>query len=490
MKDSLINYIFGIDRFSHFKSLIVSLLIVGSNIAVAICIKLIIDANNYSFLSPVKICFIVAVLLIFIDFLSIWLIKIRSSLNKSVVITLNHDLVERIKKNKENVDQGYLLTSIGQDSTLIGSFSSEIWRSLIPGVLCLAVFSIYLWYKYTMVTSVLIVGSILPLVFLPVLIQKKLSYLYDKTKASNDDLNNILTRIIDNVFFLKTVGLKGKSLEILKENFKQASKKSAVSSSAMLFLYSISFNNTILPITFVSLFMYIGIIPGNVGDFFELVWIIQLFSGYIVGIPTAFSQYINAKTSFLRLHNLKIIPEEEKMINAISLAEKLRLLRENYLFVENTKKIDWHLFLPEKFIIEDTSVGHRGSWILEGSIRDNIGLGNESNDSEIENAMSLACLTKSELKINSLDEISIKSSGENLSHGQKARLILARMIFMSKNYNYIDGLISTLDTSTAEKIVCNIKTLPGKWCIFEKSKSHINGIDSFRVVKLDEELAC
>lgn len=172
MKNSLIKYIFNIDTFSHFKSLIVSLLIIIFNILMAIKIKFIIDTNQQKTFNSIELCLIIIFLLVSIDLLSVWLIKIRSSLNKSVVVNLNNDFIEKIKKTKGEINQGYLLTSVGQDTTLIGSFSSEVWRSLIPGISCLVVFSIYLWFKYTVSTSILIIGSILPLVFLPIILQK------------------------------------------------------------------------------------------------------------------------------------------------------------------------------------------------------------------------------------------------------------------------------------------------------------------------------
>lgn len=93
--------------------------------------------------------------------------------------------------------------------------------------------------------------------------------------------------------------------------------------------------------------------------------------------------------------------------------------------------------------------------ILEGSLRENIALGDNYSDYEIMKILELVMLDKF-AKENGLD-YSIGESGRNLSGGQKQRIVLARVLIRKPRILILDEATNGLDSVTEEQVISNIQ---------------------------------
>ena len=483
---SLNLFIFKTDKTRHILSLLSAIALISLNFVLAISLKKLID-GNFEISSTVILVLFFLSIMVLADLLTVGLIKLRSDINKGIVESLSLDFIDRIENHETEVDNGFIYTGVSGDITNIGNFASEIWRTLLPGTISLLGLTIFLVFKYNFLSSLFIILSILPLIFLPVILKKSLGSLYKTTQSSNDKLNQSVISIVENSNFLQTVGLVKGVDKMLDEDLSHASKSSAFSSSAMLFLYALSFNNTVVPITFIAIMMFYQFIPGSIGDFFELVWIIQLFSSYIVGIPTAFSQFIKSRISYLRLQKLENKKSQTALNNFHILREKLKNYSKLKLIVEKYYPIDWHQALAKNLVTNDIGIISSNSWLINGSIAENISVGSQIYPEKILSALDDACISIEELQIKDIHESSIELNGANLSTGQRSRILLARLIYQNKQINFIEKLVSTLDASTAKNILANLSKRKGQWIIVEPGSLDILETGSFQRLNGEDE---
>lgn len=119
-------------------------------------------------------------------------------------------------------------------------------------------------------------------------------------------------------------------------------------------------------------------------------------------------------------------------------------------------------------------------WIFEGTIRDNLSLGENYSDKELMKILEKVGLV-AELGENILNK-EINPTRENISGGQKQRLIIARALLRNKSIVLLDEITAALDDKNSEKIRELIYQVPGT--IIE-SAHHINDelLDKYGFVK-------
>lgn len=119
-------------------------------------------------------------------------------------------------------------------------------------------------------------------------------------------------------------------------------------------------------------------------------------------------------------------------------------------------------------------------WIFEGTIRDNLSLGESYSDKELMKILEKVGLV-AELGENILNK-EINPTRENISGGQKQRLIIARALLRNKSIVLLDEITAALDDKNSEKIRELIYQVPGT--IIE-SAHHINDelLDKYGFVK-------
>ena len=125
------------------------------------------------------------------------------------------------------------------------------------------------------------------------------------------------------------------------------------------------------------------------------------------------------------------------------------------------------------------------SILSRDTIYNNIVFGREPNDERIIEAASIANIRKEiEMLPNAYDTI-IGENGRGVSEGQKQRILLARALYGSPNYLFLDEMTSSLDTRNEESIVKMLKdALPNKSiCIVSHRKQTIMSADMIIVMK-------
>mgnify|MGYP002674223355 FL=1 len=92
--------------------------------------------------------------------------------------------------------------------------------------------------------------------------------------------------------------------------------------------------------------------------------------------------------------------------------------------------------------------------ILEGSLRENIALGDDYSDEEIMQALKMVMLDTfaGEYGLSH----SIGEAGKNLSGGQKQRLALARVLIRRPKILILDEATNGLDAATEEQVIHNL----------------------------------
>lgn len=92
--------------------------------------------------------------------------------------------------------------------------------------------------------------------------------------------------------------------------------------------------------------------------------------------------------------------------------------------------------------------------ILEGSLRENIALGNDYSDEEIMQALKMVMLDTFAQEYGLSH--SIGEAGKNLSGGQKQRLALARVLIRRPKILILDEATNGLDAATEEQVIHNL----------------------------------
>ncbi len=107
----------------------------------------------------------------------------------------------------------------------------------------------------------------------------------------------------------------------------------------------------------------------------------------------------------------------------------------------------------------------QGNFLMSGTVRKNMQLANEAaTDSEIENALKLACADFIFDLPERLDSV-IGERGSGLSEGQVQRLAIARAILCGAPILLLDEATSALDEETERKVLEHIMSLDGKTCL-------------------------
>jgi ATP-binding cassette subfamily C (CFTR/MRP) protein 1 len=91
-------------------------------------------------------------------------------------------------------------------------------------------------------------------------------------------------------------------------------------------------------------------------------------------------------------------------------------------------------------------------WILNGTVRENIQLGEGDKSLVYRNAIAACCLEDDLSQLVSGDETEIGERGVNLSGGQKQRIALARAVFAEADIYLLDSPLSAVDSKVGKQI--------------------------------------
>lgn len=110
--------------------------------------------------------------------------------------------------------------------------------------------------------------------------------------------------------------------------------------------------------------------------------------------------------------------------------------------------------LPETERFDYIKIQFQEPVILEGSLRENIALGDDYSDEEIMQALKLVMLDTFAAEYG-LDH-AIGEAGRNLSGGQKQRLALARVLIRRPRILILDEATNGLDAATEAQVISNL----------------------------------
>ena len=95
-------------------------------------------------------------------------------------------------------------------------------------------------------------------------------------------------------------------------------------------------------------------------------------------------------------------------------------------------------------------------WVIEGTIRDNVLMGEEINENKYWNVIKL-CQLEHDLKdMIKGDNTQVGEEGKLLSQGQKSRLALARCLYRDSDLYLMDDPFSSVDLNVAEEIMSKV----------------------------------
>lgn len=118
--------------------------------------------------------------------------------------------------------------------------------------------------------------------------------------------------------------------------------------------------------------------------------------------------------------------------------------------------------------------------LFKDSIANNIELGRDGN---IKEALNLACLTDSQLDINT----EINPTMVNISGGQKQRLMLARSLYHQANMYLLDNPFSSLERSMSESISNQVLDMNGLFFIVTNDENILKKLD--KIIYLNDGIA-
>lgn len=118
--------------------------------------------------------------------------------------------------------------------------------------------------------------------------------------------------------------------------------------------------------------------------------------------------------------------------------------------------------------------------LFKDSIANNIELGRDGN---IKEALNSACLTDSQLDINT----EINPTMVNISGGQKQRLMLARSLYHQSNMYLLDNPFSSLERSMSESISNQVLDMKGLFFIVTNDENILKKLD--RIIYLNDGIA-
>lgn len=119
-------------------------------------------------------------------------------------------------------------------------------------------------------------------------------------------------------------------------------------------------------------------------------------------------------------------------------------------------------------------------FLFKDSIVNNIELGRDGN---IKEALNSACLTDSQLDINT----EINPTMVNISGGQKQRLMLARSLYHQSNMYLLDNPFSSLERSMSESISNQVLDMNGLFFIVTNDENILKKLD--RIIYLNDGIA-
>ncbi|HCJ57377.1 ABC transporter ATP-binding protein [Lutispora sp.] len=151
--------------------------------------------------------------------------------------------------------------------------------------------------------------------------------------------------------------------------------------------------------------------------------------------------------------------------------------------------------------VDCSKIAHRDRWnhillvgqeslLIEGTLKENLNLGDNFSDELIGEALYTACLEEF-MDTKKLNQI-IKGQADGVSGGQKQRICLARILLRKPDILILDEPTSSLDSSTSETLAQRVTDFAKKYSIIVLVVSHKSEFDKYatRYIEVKADNIC
>lgn len=178
---------------------------------------------------------------------------------------------------------------------------------------------------------------------------------------------------------------------------------------------------------------------------------------YSIRMENVYFKYPLKKLNTLEIQNLQIQQGKKYLITGKSGCGKSTLLK---LFTGHFKQYEGNIFfndielrrINEKDIYQKIAIIDQNIFLFNTSIIDNITLGQEYSNSDIEYAIKMSGVDKFIDRISRGLNARIGENGRELSGGQRQRIAIARALIQKKEILILDESISSIDKQTRDDI--------------------------------------
>lgn len=451
--------------------------------------------------------------IIFLQMLLYYVVeRFQNSYIKHNIIYVRLKLMEKflsISYNEfNNIDKAeYISVLLNDIKTLENDYYASI-LNLISKI-CLLIFSLIGLYIINpvfllIIAVVIILMSILPVMFSKSIFKRRKIYM-----ELNSQLNESINECLDGFVTIKSYNIIKKILDIYRERVEKfESSNNNMKNVVALANVVLGASTMILAITIFIIGGYLAI--NNIVTIGGLVASIQLLMNIIEPTSNIAESYNNINSTkpirerINKIYNIKVVNQscEDNSINEIDKIDNIVLENVSYKYKNNSQyilnKINFifqsgkkyaiigengsgkstllkiigniitdyegeisinglrYKNVDEKEIYNNISFIHQNSFLFNTSIKNNILLFNNANNTNMKNINELLDLLSlnNEIKLNTNDDnYSIGYNGENLSGGERQKIAIMRALLRQKDVLLVDEANSALDSNTSNKVM-------------------------------------
>lgn len=451
--------------------------------------------------------------IIFLQMLLYYVVeRFQNSYIKHNIIYVRLKLMEKflsISYNEfNNIDKAeYISVLLNDIKTLENDYYASI-LNLISKI-CLLIFSLIGLYIINpvfllIIAVVIILMSILPVMFSKSIFKRRKIYM-----ELNSQLNESINECLDGFVTIKSYNIIKKILDIYRERVEKfESSNNNMKNVVALANVVLGASTMILAITIFIIGGYLAI--NNIVTIGGLVASIQLLMNIIEPTSNIAESYNNINSTkpirerINKIYNIKVVNQscEDNSINEIDKIDNIVLENVSYKYKNNSQyilnKINFifqsgkkyaiigengsgkstllkiigniitdyegeisinglrYKNVDEKEIYNNISFIHQNSFLFNTSIKNNILLFNNANNTNMKNINELLDLLSlnNEIKLNTNDDnYSIGYNGEHLSGGERQKIAIMRALLRQKDVLLVDEANSALDSNTSNKVM-------------------------------------
>ncbi len=492
--------IFHKNKKAIFMTLLFSILYIVLSLIFNYYLKIMLsNSSNFSLLLKIFIIFLqMALMKNFINY-------IKDSLKYKIFKKINKDLTEQVTSHIFNLPYEYFtkkttgeLVTIVEDVEVFKQVVTKVFvLSLVDFILLIVIIS-YLFFLNMAMAFICLVLIIILLFF-----TKRYQYIFNdnyvRLKRSKIDYTSFLINYLTSFETVKNLNISDSIIKMLSNKYsdtlnrdeeynKNYYKYSLISSLSidsfylLIIFVSLFFNyntNVFDVVLFSSIYYLVVSLLNNINESISLYKVYQTSTDRVLDcleiIPEKFG-----KTNLSKVNTIKFVNVNYKVNNLDVLKEiNLELKKGDKVFITGDSgigkstlvKLLLRFFTPTKgnILIDDlnikdldlsfirnniTYIGQNES-LFSGSILDNLKLVSSSMEN-IEDASAITLLDKFLIKNNVDYNYLIEESGNNLSGGERKKIILTRGILHFKDVLILDEVFNEISVEEEKEILSNI----------------------------------